>query len=159
MRFEHVTFAYDGADPVLRDVSFDVDAGETVALVGATGSGKTTLASLVPRLYDPVEGACRSTARTSRTVDLESLRREIALVSDDAFLFSASLRENIAYARPDATDEEILDAAARAGLAEFVDGAAGRLRDARRRARADALRRPAPARGDRARAASRTRAS
>jgi ABC-type multidrug transport system fused ATPase/permease subunit len=120
VRFDHVTFAYDGAEPVLRDVSFDVDAGETVALVGATGSGKTTLASLVPRLYDPVEGHVLIDGVDVSTVDLESLRREIALVSDDAFLFSASLRENIAYARPDATDEEILDAAARAGLAEFV---------------------------------------
>ncbi len=120
VRFDHVTFAYDGADPVLRDVSFDVDAGETVALVGATGSGKTTLASLVPRLYDPVEGGVSIDGTDVSTVDLESLRREIALVSDDAFLFSASLRENIAYARPDATDEEILGAAERAGLAEFV---------------------------------------
>jgi ABC-type multidrug transport system fused ATPase/permease subunit len=120
VRFDHVTFAYDGADPVLRDVSFDVEAGETVALVGATGSGKTTLASLVPRLYDPVEGRVSIDGTDVSTVDLESLRREIALVSDDAFLFSATLRENIAYARPDATDEEILDAAERAGLAEFV---------------------------------------
>jgi len=118
--FDHVTFAYDGAEPVLRDVSFDVAAGETVALVGATGSGKTTLASLVPRLYDPVEGRVSIDGTDVSTVDLESLRREIALVSDDAFLFSATLRENIAYARPDATDEEILDAAERAGLAEFV---------------------------------------
>jgi ABC-type multidrug transport system fused ATPase/permease subunit len=120
VRFDHITFAYDGADPVLRDVSFDVDAGETVALVGATGSGKTTLASLVPRLYDPVEGRVSIDGTDVSTVNLESLRREIALVSDDAFLFSASLRENIAYARPDATDEQVLDAAARAGLAEFV---------------------------------------
>jgi ABC-type multidrug transport system fused ATPase/permease subunit len=120
VRFDHVTFAYDGADPVLRDVSFDVEAGETVALVGATGSGKTTLASLVPRLYDPIEGRVSIDGTDVSTVDLESLRREIALVSDDAFLFSATLRENIAYARPDATDEEILDAAERAGLAEFV---------------------------------------
>ena len=115
VRFDHVTFAYDGAEPVLREVSLDVEAGETVALVGATGSGKTTLASLVPRLYDPVEGARVDRRRRRAQVDLESLRREIALVSDDAFLFSATLRENIAYARPDATDEEVLDAAERAG--------------------------------------------
>jgi ATP-binding cassette subfamily B protein len=120
VRFDHVTFAYEDADPVLRDVSFDVEAGETVALVGATGSGKTTLASLVPRLYDPIEGRVLIDGADVSTVDLESLRREIALVSDDAFLFSASLRENIAYARPDATQAEILDAASRAGLAEFV---------------------------------------
>jgi ATP-binding cassette subfamily B protein len=120
VRFDHVTFAYEDAEPVLRDVSFDVEAGETVALVGATGSGKTTLASLVPRLYDPVEGRVLIDGADVSTVDIESLRREIALVSDDAFLFSASLRENIAYARPDATEAEVLDAASRAGLAEFV---------------------------------------
>ncbi|MFL5968370.1 MAG: ABC transporter ATP-binding protein [Gaiellaceae bacterium] len=120
VHFDHVTFAYDGAEPVLRDVSFDVEAGETVALVGATGSGKTTLASLVPRLYDPVEGRVLIDGADVATVNLESLRREIALVSDDAFLFSASLRENIAYARPDATDDEVRQATARAGLAEFV---------------------------------------
>jgi len=120
VRFDHVTFAYEGGEPVLRDVSFDVEAGETVALVGATGSGKTTLASLVPRLYDPIEGRVLLDGADVSTVDLESLRREIALVSDDAFLFSASLRENIAYARPDATEAEVLDAVSRAGLAEFV---------------------------------------
>jgi ATP-binding cassette subfamily B protein len=120
VRFDHVTFAYDDGDAVLREISFEVEAGRTVALVGGTGSGKTTLASLVPRLYDPVEGRVLIDGADVATVDLESLRREIALVSDDAFLFSASLRENIAYARPDATDDEVLGAAARAGLAEFV---------------------------------------
>ena len=121
VRFDHVTFAYEGAEPVLREVSVEVEAGETVALVGATGSGKTTLAALVPRLYDPVEGRVLIDGADVSQVDLESLRREIALVSDDAFLFSATLRENIAYARPGATDEEVLDAARRAGLAEFVE--------------------------------------
>jgi len=120
VRFDHVTFAYDGAEPVLREVSLEVEAGQTVALVGATGSGKTTLASLVPRLYDPIEGQVLIDGADVASVNLESLRREIALVSDDAFLFSATLRENIAYARPGATDEQILDAAERAGLAEFV---------------------------------------
>jgi ATP-binding cassette subfamily B protein len=120
VRFDHVTFAYEGAEPVLREVSLEVEAGETVALVGATGSGKTTLASLVPRLYDPIEGRVLIDGADVASVDLESLRREIALVSDDAFLFSATLRENIAYARPDATDEEVRDATERAGLTEFV---------------------------------------
>ena len=121
VRFDHVTFAYEGADPVLREISLEVEAGETVALVGATGSGKTTLAALVPRLYDPVEGRVLIDGADVSEVDLESLRREIALVSDDAFLFSATLRENIAYARPDATEEDVRAAAARAGLAEFVE--------------------------------------
>jgi ATP-binding cassette subfamily B protein len=121
VRFEGVTFAYDGGEPVLSGVTLEVEPGRTVALVGATGSGKTTLAALVPRLYDPVEGRVLIDGADVREVDPRSLRHEIALVSDDAFLFSASLRENIAYARPDATDEEVLAAAERAGLAEFVD--------------------------------------
>jgi ATP-binding cassette subfamily B protein len=121
VRFERVTMAYEGAEPVLSEVSLDVAAGRTVALVGATGSGKTTLASLVPRLYDTVAGRVLIDGVDVRTVDPASLRREIALVSDDAFLFSASLRENIAYARPEATEQQVLDAARRAGLADFVE--------------------------------------
>jgi ABC-type multidrug transport system fused ATPase/permease subunit len=115
-----VSFAYEGAEPVLRDIDLTVEAGRTVAIVGATGAGKTTLVNLIPRLYDPTSGAVLVDGVDLREVDLPSLRREIALVSDDAFLFSASLRENVAYARPDATDEEVADAARRAGLAEVV---------------------------------------
>jgi ABC-type multidrug transport system fused ATPase/permease subunit len=115
-----ITFAYEGGEPVLRDVDLEVEAGKTVALVGATGSGKTTLVSLVPRLYDPQQGQVLVDGIDVREVDLASLRHEIALVSDDAFLFSASLRDNIAYARPEATDAEVESAARRAGLAEVV---------------------------------------
>jgi ABC-type multidrug transport system fused ATPase/permease subunit len=115
-----VDFAYEGAVPVLRDIDLTVEAGRTVALVGATGAGKTTLVNLIPRLYDPTAGQVLIDGADLREVDLASLRHEVALVSDDAFLFSASLRENIAYARPDATDEEVADAARRAGLAEVV---------------------------------------
>jgi ABC-type multidrug transport system fused ATPase/permease subunit len=115
-----VSFAYDGGEPVLRDVDLEVEAGRTVALVGGTGSGKTTLVALIPRLYDVDEGAVLVDGADVRSVDIGSLRREIAMVSDDAFLFSATLRENIAYARPDASDEEVAEAARRAGLAEVV---------------------------------------
>jgi ATP-binding cassette subfamily B protein len=117
-----VTFAYDGGEPVLRDVDLDVEAGRTVALVGPTGSGKTTLVMLIPRLYDVDEGAVLVDGVDVRSVDPSSLRHQVAVVSDDAFLFSASLRENIAYARPGASDDEILEATERAGLAELVDG-------------------------------------
>jgi ABC-type multidrug transport system fused ATPase/permease subunit len=116
-----VTFAYEGAEPVLRGIDLDVPAGRTVALVGGTGAGKTTLVSLIPRLYDPVEGAVIVDGADVREIEMSSLRREIAFVSDDAFLFSASLRDNIAYARPDATDAEVAEAARRAGLAEVVE--------------------------------------
>jgi len=116
-----VTFAYDGGEPVLRDVDLDVEAGHTVALVGPTASGKTSLVALISRLYDVTEGAVLVDGADVRSVDLASLRREVAVVADDAFLFSATLRDNIAYARPDASDEEVADAATRAGLAELVE--------------------------------------
>ncbi len=116
-----VTFAYDGGDPVLRDVDLDVAAGTTVALVGATGSGKTTLVMLLPRLYDVQRGAVLVDGADVRDVDAASLRRDIALVSDDAFLFSATLRDNIAYGRPEASDAAVLEAARRAGLDRLIE--------------------------------------
>jgi ATP-binding cassette subfamily B protein len=116
-----VTFGYDGAESILRDIDLDVEAGQTVALVGPTGSGKTTLVMLIPRLYDVDRGAVLVDGVDVRQLDPATLRREVAVVSDDAFLFSASLRENIAYARPEAGDEEVAEAAERAGLGELVD--------------------------------------
>jgi ABC-type multidrug transport system fused ATPase/permease subunit len=116
-----VTFGYDGAEPVLRDIDLDVEAGQTVALVGPTGSGKTTLVMLIPRLYDVERGVVLVDGVDVHALDPASLRGEVAVVSDDAFLFSAPLGENIAYARPEATEEEVREAAERAGLAELLD--------------------------------------
>jgi ABC-type multidrug transport system fused ATPase/permease subunit len=116
-----VTFAYDGHDPVLRGVDLEVEPGRTVAIVGPTGSGKTSLVMLIPRLYDVNEGAVLVDGADVREVDPASLRREVAVVSDDAFLFSASLRDNIAYARPEAGDDEVVAAAVRAGLEGLLD--------------------------------------
>ncbi len=105
---------------VLRDIDLDVPAGRTVALVGATGSGKTSLVALISRLYDPVAGEVLLDGADVREVSLRSLREAVAVVSDDPFLFSASVAENIAYARPEATAEEIEAAARRAQAHEFV---------------------------------------
>jgi ABC-type multidrug transport system fused ATPase/permease subunit len=116
-----VSFAYDGGRTVLHDINLTVEPGRTVALVGATGSGKSTLVMLLPRLYDVTEGQLLVDHADVRDVDVGSLRREVAFVSDDPFLFSASVRENIAYARPDASEEEVRDAARRAGAEDFVD--------------------------------------
>jgi len=120
-----VSFGYGDGRDVLRDVDLDVEAGRTVALVGGTGSGKTTLVALIPRLYDVREGAVLVDGADVRDVDTVSLRGEIALVSDDAFLFSASLRDNIAYVDPEAGEEQVLAASRRAG----VDGFARELPD------------------------------
>ena len=122
VELDHVSFAYEGsAAPALRDVDLVVDAGTTVALVGATGSGKTTLVQLLGRLYDVTSGSVRIDGADVRSVDLRSLRREIAVVDDDPFLFSASVHDNIAYGRPSASREEVELAARRAQAAAFIE--------------------------------------
>jgi ATP-binding cassette subfamily B protein len=121
VEFRDVTFGYEGGPVVLHDIDLTVDAGRTVALVGPTGSGKSTLVMLIPRLYDVSDGRVIVDGADVRDIEVGSLRRDVAFVSDDPFLFSASVRENIAYARPDASDDEVLDAARRAGAAEFID--------------------------------------
>jgi len=115
-----VSFAYASGAPALRRVDLVVEAGTTVALVGATGSGKSTLVQLLPRLYDPTEGSVHIDGADLRDVDLHSLRGQIAVVDDDPFLFSDTVHNNIAYARPDATREEVERAAERAQAAGFV---------------------------------------
>ncbi len=105
---------------MLHDIDLNVPAGQTVALVGATGSGKTSLVALISRLYDPAAGSVLLDGVDVREVSLRSLRSAVAVVSDDPFLFSASVAENIAYARPDASIEEIEAAARRAQAHDFV---------------------------------------
>jgi len=122
VELDGVSFAYEGAPaPALRDVDLVVEAGTTVALVGATGSGKTTLVQLLGRLYDVTAGAVRVDGADVREVEVRSLRSEIAVVDDDPFLFSASVHDNIAYARPEATREEVERAAERAQAAAFIE--------------------------------------
>jgi ABC-type multidrug transport system fused ATPase/permease subunit len=116
-----VSFAYEGSsEPVLRDVDLDVPAGRTVAIVGGTGSGKSTLVSLLPRLYDPSTGEVLLDGDDVSEVRLESLRSQVGLVSDDPFLFSDTIRNNIAYARADAPPEAVEDAARRADIHDFI---------------------------------------
>jgi ABC-type multidrug transport system fused ATPase/permease subunit len=121
VELRNVTLQYEGAHrPALHDVDLDVPAGTTVALVGATGSGKTTLVALLPRLYDVTEGAVLIDGADVRDVDVASLRDAIAVVDDSPFLFSASVADNIAYARADATREEVELAARRAQAHDFI---------------------------------------
>jgi ATP-binding cassette subfamily B protein len=116
-----VSLSYGAGDPALDDVNLEVGAGRVVALVGPSGSGKTSLVALLARLYDPTAGSVEIDGADLREVDLGSLRRQIAFVADDSFLFSASVAENIAYAKPDASREEIELAARRAQAAGFIE--------------------------------------
>jgi ABC-type multidrug transport system fused ATPase/permease subunit len=116
-----VSLAYDGAGPALEDIDLDVEAGRTVALVGPSGSGKSSLVALLARLYDPTQGRVLVDGADLRDVDVRSLRRQIAFVADESFLFSATVAENIAYASPRATREEIELAARRAQAHGFIE--------------------------------------
>jgi ATP-binding cassette subfamily B protein len=116
-----VSLSYDGEREALSDIELTVEPGRTVALVGPTGSGKTSLVALVARLYDPASGSVVVDGADIRDVDVASLRSEVAFVADDSFLFSASVAENIAYARPNATRAEIEAAARRAQAAAFIE--------------------------------------
>jgi len=119
--FVDVSFQFDdGAHPVLHDVSFSIAPGQIVAIIGGTGSGKSTLVGLIPRFFDPTAGTIYIDGQDIRQFTLESLRKQIGMVLQDTFLFSASIRDNIAYGRPDATDAEIIRAAKMAQAHEFI---------------------------------------
>jgi len=121
LSFDHVGFSYGhGEAQALHGVSFDVESGQTVALVGRSGAGKTTCANLVMRFWDPVEGHVRLSGHDLRDFELEDLRRQIALVSQDTYLFNASIRDNLSLGKIEATDEEIEDAARQANAHEFI---------------------------------------
>lgn len=119
--FDHVTFGYDPATPVVRDIDLRIRAGETVAFVGQTGAGKSTLAKLITRFYDPNEGRVLIDGHDIRQVSIDSLRRQLGVVPQEPFLFAGSLRYNIAFACPDASDEEIFEAVRAVGLGDVVE--------------------------------------
>ena len=121
VRFENVEFGYDPTRPVLRSIDLELTAGRTVALIGHTGSGKTTLASLIPRFYDVGAGRVTIDGVDVRDVTLTSLRGEIGVIAQDPFLFSATVRENLLFGRPDATEEQMLEAARLAQAHDFIE--------------------------------------
>ena len=121
LEYENVSFAYEDNPAVLHQVNFTVEAGRTVALVGPSGGGKTTICSLLPRFYDVTEGAIRIDGQDVREWKLASLRSAIGLVQQDVYLFAGTIRDNILYGRPDATDSEVVAAAKQANIHEFIN--------------------------------------
>ena len=120
VEFENVIFGYDPEFPVLKNVSFKVEPGETIALVGATGSGKTTIINLISRFYDIQSGRILVDGHDISKVTLESLRNQIGVMMQDTFIFSGTVMDNIRYGRPDATDEEVIQAAKEVMAHDFI---------------------------------------
>ncbi len=120
--FEDVSFGYDPSTPVLSDVNLRIAAGETVAFVGPTGAGKSTIAKLIVRFYDPTAGTVLIDGHDLRSVTMSSLRRQLGVVPQEPFLFAGTIRDNIAFARPDATTAEVDEAIRAVGLVELVEG-------------------------------------
>jgi ATP-binding cassette subfamily B protein len=116
-----VSFGYDPDVPVLHDVNLRIAAGEVVSFVGPTGAGKSTIAKLVTRFYDPTEGRVLIDGFDLRDVTIESLRRQLGVVPQEPFLFAGTMRDNVAFARPDASDEDVRRAVVAVGLAGLVD--------------------------------------
>ncbi|MFO7634933.1 MAG: ATP-binding cassette domain-containing protein, partial [Caldilinea sp.] len=119
--FDAVSFRYFGStDPVLNEVSFDAEPGETVAILGATGSGKSSVINLIPRFYDVTEGRILIDGYDVRDITIESMRRQIGIVLQETNLFTGTIRDNIAFGRPDASDDEVIAAAQAAAAHEFI---------------------------------------
>lgn len=120
--FHDVSFSYDNVEQVLNHIDIEIPAGRTVALVGPSGGGKTTLCSLLPRFYDVTAGSITVDGKDVRDIRVKSLRNAIGIVQQDVYMFSGSIRDNIAYGKPDATEEEIIEAAKNANIHDFISG-------------------------------------
>ena len=120
LRFNNVSFSYDPERQILNDISFHADSGKTLAFVGPSGSGKSTITNLIPRLYDVISGEVLIDGMDVRDIDLQSLRSSIAMVTQDTYLFNSTIKENLLYAKPEASTEEITAAARKANIHEFI---------------------------------------
>ena len=121
VEFSHVDFSYDPERQILYDVSFDLQAGRSVAIVGPSGSGKSTIINLIPRLYDSQKGLITFGGVDVKKLDLGFLRRNVGIVSQETYLFNGTIRENLLYAKPDATEEELIAACKKANIYDFVE--------------------------------------
>ena len=118
--YEHVSFSYNEDEVVLDDINIHINAGKSIALVGPSGGGKTTICSLLPRFYDVQKGAIKIDGKDIRSLTLKSLREAIGIVQQDVYLFNGNIRDNIAYGKPGASEEEIIDAAKKANMHDFI---------------------------------------
>lgn len=120
IEFKNVSFHYEEELPILRDLSFKLDAGRSIAIVGPSGAGKSTIINLIPRLYDVVDGKILLDGQDLRDLDLNYLRKQVGLVTQDSYLFNGSIRDNLLYARGDATEEEMIKACKEANIHDFI---------------------------------------
>jgi ATP-binding cassette subfamily B protein len=120
VEFRNVTFGYDKNRPVLRNITFRAKPGERIAILGATGAGKTSLVYLIPRFYDPDQGTILVDNKDVKTYDLQRLRRQVGLVLQDVFIFTGTIKDNITFSKPDATEEEVITAAKQARIHDFI---------------------------------------
>lgn len=121
VEFSHVDFSYDEERQILKDISFRLESGHSIAIVGPSGSGKSTIINLIPRLYDVQEGSVTFDGTDVRNLDLTFLRKNVGVVSQETYLFNSSIRENLKYAKPDATDEEMIEACKKANIYDFIE--------------------------------------
>ena len=121
VEFSHVNFAYDPERQILKDVTFKLEAGHSIAIVGPSGSGKSTIINLIPRLYDVQEGSVMFGGVDVRKLDLNFLRRNVGVVSQETYLFNGTIRENLLYAKEDATEEEMIEACKKANIYDFIE--------------------------------------
>ena len=120
IKFKNVEFSYNEERKILKDINFELKSGDCIALVGPSGSGKSTIANLIPRLYDVCNGTITFDGEDVRNIDLTWLREQIGIVSQETYLFNGTIRENLLYAKPDATDEELMEACEKANIADFI---------------------------------------
>ena len=120
INFDHVSFTYDGERMILKDINFTLHSGDCVAIVGPSGSGKSTIVNLIPRLWDPTEGSVTFDGTDVRDLTLHSLREEVGVVTQETYLFNGTIRDNLLYAKPEATEAEMIDACQKANIYDFI---------------------------------------